>query len=161
MHRESPETLHLDLVHGHSRIIWLLDEFEAHLRALHSEPTGAPYILEELEKYWDELRDHLREHIVEEEEELFPMVRLTATDFERRELVELQREHAELVRKLSGVEATVHRLFTAAEADRCPLVKSLAEQAGALREELVEHSRHERAFLRTIKSKLSASCLHM
>lgn len=159
MQRENTDTIRADLIHGHSRLTWLMDELDAHLTGLAAEPTGAEYVLDEFRAYWAEFRDDLRDHIIEEEDELFPLVRLHATDSDLTELGELQVEHARLLIELEKFGLEMDALAESEGEERCPVIRRMQTGAKTMREHLVAHSRHERQFLREVEGRIADACL--
>lgn len=159
MQRETTKTLHDDLAHGHSRLTWLMDEIDAHLNGLVAEPSSAEYVLDEFRAYWAEFRENLRDHIIEEEDELFPLVRLHATDSDLTELGELQVEHARLLIELEKFGLEMDSLFASEGDERAPVTRRMQASAKILREHLASHSRHERQFLRKVEERIADACL--
>ncbi len=159
MERANPESLRADLAHGHSRIIWLMDELDAHLEGLASDPTGAEFIVEAFQAYWTQFSDDLREHIREEEQDLFPLVRLHATDSDLSGLQGLQDEHARLIGDLDAFDVIADSFFAAPKGQNVSLVAKLQNLMESIRVHLVEHSRNERRFLRDVETRIADTCL--
>jgi iron-sulfur cluster repair protein YtfE (RIC family) len=159
MRRNRPETIREQLGHGHSDLIRLLDEVDAHLRGLSAEPDAPDVILEEFVRYADRLHDEVVEHIAEEETELFPMIRTVAGAAQLDELSRLQSQHRQLLESLEAFTAALDELPSKPPAALCAGLRVLRRLASTLREDLRAHSQMERAFLREVEDRLSVTCL--
>lgn len=159
MQRQNASEIEADVVHGHSRFTWLMDEIVAHLRAWLEAPEAADLILDELVVYWTEFRDELRDHITEEETELFPLIAADAGHGEEQALAHLHTQHATLRRLIDLVDTQLVDLLGVDPDERSSFASALAGKTDELREELRAHSRDEREFLRGVQHNISNGCL--
>ena len=152
------ETLHGHFAHGHSRLTWLMDDLEAHVAGLRSATDAHELILEELTGFATRLTEELREHMGEEESNVFSLVRLRASNVQAEELDEIQREHQRLLGDLEAMWAAIE----AARADPTPqIVQCLADTILTLKTNLQHHSSHERRFLADFEAQLHNAELWM
>ena len=85
-------------VHGHSSLVRLLDEVEAHIDGLQGCQTP-DFMIEEMKPYWNAFKLELIEHIDEEETEMFPHL----TGRNDRNLRTLQKQHADLKSRVDEI----------------------------------------------------------
>lgn len=159
MKRVKPQQIREQLYRGHSDLIRLLDEVDAHLQGLSAEPHAPEVIFEEFVRYASRLRDEITEHIAEEEGELFPMIRTVAGAAQLDGLSRLQSQHHLLLESLEGFMAALESLPPKPPDALCAGLGVLRRMASTLREDLREHSRDERAFLCEVDERLSIACL--
>jgi iron-sulfur cluster repair protein YtfE (RIC family) len=146
---------HAQLSHGHSRLIWLLDDIDAHLEGLCSENESPELILEELVSYVRAFGDELDGHIDEEETDIFPQAAAVATEPERRELAEIEEEHRRLEERLARFWSKLAQLCEAPPDRYETCCVDLVEQARELRVALTAHSSHERDFLTRVEPRIT------
>jgi len=68
-----PEDERENFVHGHSNLVRLLDEVEAHVEGLASCETPN-FMIAEMMPYWNAFKTELLEHVEEEETLVFPQL---------------------------------------------------------------------------------------
>ena len=157
---KNPRALHFHghLSHGHSRLTWLLDDLEAHVTGLQSDSDARDLILEELAEFATRLTGELRGHIEEEELEVFAAVRLRVGADDAAEIAALEEEHRALHANLDAMWAAID----ATRADHTPqAVQRLADAVTALRQNLHNHSGHERRFLSEMELRLAGQGLRV
>lgn len=159
MERTNTHSLRDDLVHGHSRLVWLMDDIDAHLAGLAAEPLDRELLEEEFLTYSRAFAEELREHIDEEEGDLFPLVRSIAGGPEMDSLVELQRQHQQLLIDLGRWGVLIEELTGAPDERRAFVIGALCDHSRTIREHLVIHSKHERSFLLSVEDRLQVACL--
>lgn len=143
------------LSHGHSRLIWLLDDIEAHVEALR-EGTEAPELLvEELVLYVRSFSAELHEHIEEEERDIFPRALSAAGEHARTEVAELDAEHRRLEAQIEAIWAKLSKLCEGPLDGNGICFTDLFEQVRSIRAHLSAHSNHERAFLSRVEHSLA------
>lgn len=146
--KKSPEHTG-ELVHGHSRLLWLIDEVDAHLRGLwEPDDENVEPILEELLSYWDTLRAELGAHMDHEEHDVFQTVDRVAPQFAAQVSV-LRAQHANLDKELQVLDGALRDL--ASPAGRSLASGALRRAVERFREHFVAHSRDERGVLREIE----------
>ncbi len=141
-----------EMAHGHTRLIWLLDDIEAHLDGLADGADDHELILEELVSFARSFTDELGGHIQEEESEIFPQAEQVAGEDGRRELAEILEEHRQLQAELDELWALFGRAADGLDVHVSPLLARVR----ALREHLSAHSRHERLFLSRMEARVHA-----
>ena len=152
---ERPDaTFKEQVAHGHTRLIWLLDDVEAHLQGLH-ETDGEDLILEELVSFARAFTEELDEHIDEEETEIFPAAEAVAADAEHAQLEELDAEHRRLQAQMKEFWALMARAREE-EQDRrhVSCLDELFDKVRSIREHLTSHSVHERTVLAKIEPRI-------
>lgn len=147
MHWKSNHQIPGELRHGHSGLIWLLDEVDAHLRGLSDGPEHPEEIAEGLVHYVQRFCEEVIEHVEEEEEILFPLVRSKVSTAQRQELDRLMRQHRALLVSLHMLAGALPRDTTSCDQWREGTVERLHELSAATRTHLVQHSRDERRFM--------------
>lgn len=139
------------MAHGHSRLILLIDDLKAHIQGL-CETSEQELLIEELLNYARFFTDELREHIAEEEADVFAVVAGFADEATVAELDSLFDEHRRIERELAALWQTLDGLRASEET-----CKTLAGQVESLQSELLAHSVHERQFLGGVEQKLAAA----
>jgi hemerythrin-like domain-containing protein len=150
-------TAHAQMSHGHTRLIWLLDDIEAHLQGLR-EGTDAPeLILDELISYARAFTEELHGHIEEEETDIFPRAQAIAGAQELDELANLHDEHRHIETQMRAFWVMLSKACEEGHRTRYETCfDDLFERLLSIREHLTEHSSHERAFLTQVEQRLMA-----
>jgi hemerythrin-like domain-containing protein len=147
---------HAHLSHGHTRLIWLLDDIEAHLQGLREGSDAPGLILDELVSYARSFMEELEGHIEEEETDLFPRAKSVAGDDELDELADLQGEHRHLEKQMRAFWAMLSKACEKGHRTRYETCfDDLFERVCSIREHLTAHSSHERAFLTQVEHRLT------
>ncbi len=147
-------SVHEQMSHGHTRLIWLLDDIQAHLEGL-CEGTDEPeLILEELVSYVRAFSEELDGHIEEEEADIFPRAEAASGDHGRKELVELEGEHRHLQAQMKAFWEMLSDACEKPIDGNGTCFNDLLERVGAIREDLARHSSHERSFLTQAEHRL-------
>lgn len=160
MQRWTTQTIRDELRHGHSGLIWLLDEVDAHLRGLIEDPECPEMILEELIGYAKRFCDEVAGHIDEEEDDLFPLVQSVLAGPDLDELDSLSREHGELLCDLARLSTALGKLVEEPDSRVPETFADMLELSNQTRAHLAAHSKHERAFLRSIEDRLAHACIN-
>lgn len=139
-----------ELLHSHSDLTRLIEELETHARALREAPQEETTdLLAEVHNYASQFSSSVREHIVEEEQELFPRCRPYLTVPERVKLERIREQHRDL-------EDVIDKLFDYLNAARnadvldSDLAESVYVRARLLRYTFNLHSEEERGFFEQI-----------
>lgn len=151
------EDRHTEMAHGHTRLIWLLDDIEAHLEGLGEDSEERALILEELVSFARSFTDELDGHIAEEESTLFPAAEAVADDAERDELATIYAEHRDLEEHVQDFWALLSRACDGSDGRHGVCLDTLFEKVRSIREHLTAHSSHERAFLGRIEPRVEDS----
>ncbi|MFP4596773.1 MAG: hemerythrin domain-containing protein [Persicimonas sp.] len=150
-------SVHEQMSHGHTRLIWLLDDIQAHLEGL-CEGTDEPeLILEELVSYVRAFSEELDGHIEEEETDVFPRAEAVGGGDGRQELAELEAEHRSLQAQMKAFWTILSDACEISGEGNGTCFDDLLDRVGAIRKELAAHSSHERAFLTQAEHQLRES----
>lgn len=161
MTERSQETTQPQMAHGHTRLIWLLDDIDAHLDGLSSaDSEDQALILEELVSFTRAFHEELDGHIAEEEADIFPLAEAVATAEERSELEDINQEHRKLESMMKSFWQVLSQHCEETSARRHePCCDQLFEQVRSIREHLVAHSAHERNFLMRVEPRVEDSSI--
>lgn len=143
------------MAHGHSRLIWLLDDIEAHLEGLCSVEEAHELILDELVSFTQSFAEELFEHIDEEEAEIFPSAEAIAAGDDHTHLGALDREHRMIEEDVRAFVDTLEQIAADESAWNDSCFRDLYGQVRSIRELLAAHSVHERSFLSQIEHRLN------
>jgi hemerythrin-like domain-containing protein len=142
------------MAHGHTRLIWLLDDIEAHLDGIRGSEDPA-LIIEELISYTREFNDELDEHIGEEETRIFPAAARVASQEELEELDEIHDEHRQIEAQLQEFWEVLSQGCEQKNGARhgvcCDKLIALVSK---MRQTLAAHSAHERQFLSQVEPRV-------
>lgn len=146
-----------ELRHGHSGLILLLDEVDAHLAGLiDADSACCQVIIDDLDVYAGRFCDELTDHINEEEGDLFPLVAKFIGKSAVTSLTRLRGQHDELLSNVAHFLGVLQSVTDSecADADNVRLLQRLSAE---MRSHLVEHSREEKTFLRELEARLPAA----
>lgn len=154
------ETAHPPMAHGHTRLIWLLDDIDAHLEGLSGGGGDQALILEELVSFTRAFHEELEGHIAEEEADIFPLAAAVASPDELAELDEINREHRALEASMKSFWAGLSQFCEENPVRRHEICcDQLLEHVRSIREHLIAHSAHERDFLTRVEPRVEGSSI--
>lgn len=150
-------SVHEQMSHGHTRLIWLLDDIQAHIEGLREGTDEPELILEELVSYVRAFSEELDGHIEEEERDIFPRAEAVGGDDGREELAELEEEHRHLQADMKAFWTMLSDTCEKPVDGNGTCFTNLLDRVSAIREDLAAHSSHERAFLTQAEHQLRES----
>ena len=135
-----------ELLHSHSDLTRLVEELETHARALRTaESDETADLLDDITRYARKFDTSVRQHIAEEEDELFPRCRPHLDVKGRMKLERIREQHRELEQVLDKLFDYLHAAHAADELDT-DLAEAVYVRARLLRYTFDLHSGEERGF---------------